>query len=233
MKVTMKKKNLIIIAHPDDEAIFFGNLLSHEGQSSHVICVTDANADGHGDLRKKEFLRSMKAFKVDSFTWVSLPDQYNNILDQFALLDSLNTGLDLCVKSANIYTHGLTGEYGHPHHLQISNFVHQNYFGSYKVYHPNYFQLNLTAQDKYFLRDIKNTKTKVLTKVYSSEYMKFGNLLPNLEKESFIRSEAVVLEVSSYLLIKRKTLPSNLGRYQFLKPHFQLLREIGSLERPF
>ena len=229
----MKKKNLIIIAHPDDEAIFFGNLLSQEGKNSHVICVTDANADGLGHLRKKEFIRSMKLLKVDSFTWVSLPDQYNNELDQAKLLDSINATIKLCIKSPNIYTHGLTGEYGHPHHLQISNLIHQNYFKDYKIYHPNYFQIRLTPKDKVFLRDKENTKTKILTKIYRSEYIKFGNLLPNLERESFIHSEAEVSEVSSYLLQKRKTLPKNLGRYNSLKNQFQLLREIGSLERPF
>ena len=50
---------LVITAHPDDETIFAGKLLS-EDNSWKVVCVTN----GEDEIRKSEFESVMKQVKV-------------------------------------------------------------------------------------------------------------------------------------------------------------------------
>ncbi|KAH7728366.1 phosphatidylinositol glycan anchor biosynthesis protein [Aphelenchoides avenae] len=57
LPVTENSRCLLVIAHPDDEAMFFGptvHQLTASGCSVFVLCLTAGNADGLGATRKKE-----------------------------------------------------------------------------------------------------------------------------------------------------------------------------------
>nr|HPI41640.1 PIG-L family deacetylase [Pseudobdellovibrionaceae bacterium] len=65
-KKTQKLNNLLVIAHPDDEALFFSGLvLYHKKDHWTIVCVTDANADENGTKRKKDFKKSCKLLGVE------------------------------------------------------------------------------------------------------------------------------------------------------------------------
>ncbi|KAK3805563.1 MAG: putative deacetylase LmbE-like domain-containing protein [Benniella sp.] len=58
---------VLVIAHPDDEVMFFGPTLAEltrqeHGNTVRVLCLSSGNHDGIGDTRKKELVASCKAF---------------------------------------------------------------------------------------------------------------------------------------------------------------------------
>lgn len=59
---------LIVIAHPDDECMFFGptitSLRTLTKSKVHVLCLSTGNADGLGTLRKKELVKSCQILGV-------------------------------------------------------------------------------------------------------------------------------------------------------------------------
>ncbi|XP_021911508.1 N-acetylglucosaminyl-phosphatidylinositol de-N-acetylase [Carica papaya] len=80
---TVQKKNiLLIVAHPDDESMFFSptiNYLTSRGHNLHVLCLSIGNADGKGNVRKDEFYQACAVLKV--------PLQQVKILDHPDLQD--------------------------------------------------------------------------------------------------------------------------------------------------
>ncbi|XP_071715984.1 uncharacterized protein [Rutidosis leptorrhynchoides] len=62
-----KRNVLLVIAHPDDESMFFSptiNQLTSRGHNVHILCMSTGNADGIGDVRKKELYRASAILKV-------------------------------------------------------------------------------------------------------------------------------------------------------------------------
>lgn len=61
---TLRNKRIcLLIAHPDDEAMFFAPTvlaLTRPGSGNHVkiLCLSTGNADGLGDTRRRELVKS-------------------------------------------------------------------------------------------------------------------------------------------------------------------------------
>ncbi|XP_039053448.1 N-acetylglucosaminyl-phosphatidylinositol de-N-acetylase-like [Hibiscus syriacus] len=71
-----KKNVLLVVAHPDDESMFFSptiNYLTSRWHSVYLLCMSIGNADGMGDNRKDELYRACVMNKV--------------LLDQVKVLD--------------------------------------------------------------------------------------------------------------------------------------------------
>ena len=107
--------NLLIIAHPDDEIIFAGNLLLTYNFIDKVICVTN----GDNKVRKSEFESVMKKVKVDYEIW-NFHDEWKVDLDIVGIRKKLNKIL----REENwdmVLTHNEVGDnnYEHPHHRQV------------------------------------------------------------------------------------------------------------------
>ncbi|KAG9153628.1 hypothetical protein Leryth_008562 [Lithospermum erythrorhizon] len=48
---------LLVIAHPDDESMFFTPTiiyLTSRGHNVHILCISTGNADGMGNIRREE-----------------------------------------------------------------------------------------------------------------------------------------------------------------------------------
>ncbi|KAM0942261.1 putative N-acetylglucosaminylphosphatidylinositol deacetylase [Dioscorea sansibarensis] len=64
---TKNRRNvLLVVAHPDDESMFFAPTLLYlasEGHNVHVLCLSTGNADGKGNIRKEEFYRACAILK--------------------------------------------------------------------------------------------------------------------------------------------------------------------------
>jgi N-acetylglucosaminylphosphatidylinositol deacetylase len=71
---------LILIAHPDDECMFFGptitSLRTLTKSRVHVLCLSTGNADGLGSLRKKELVKSCQILGVPASNVKSLENPY-------------------------------------------------------------------------------------------------------------------------------------------------------------
>lgn len=57
---------LYVIAHPDDEAMFFVPSILHLGKTNnlHLLCMSTGNADGLGRTREKELQASAKLLGI-------------------------------------------------------------------------------------------------------------------------------------------------------------------------
>ncbi|RYR64313.1 hypothetical protein Ahy_A03g010447 isoform C [Arachis hypogaea] len=65
----LRKRNnvLLVIAHPDDESMFFTptiNFLTSRRHNVQVLCLSIGDADGKGNIRKKELFQACVALKV-------------------------------------------------------------------------------------------------------------------------------------------------------------------------
>ncbi|XP_020232964.1 N-acetylglucosaminyl-phosphatidylinositol de-N-acetylase [Cajanus cajan] len=66
-RVFRKRNVLLVIAHPDDESMFFTptiNFLTSKGHNVHILCLSIGDADGKGNIRKKELFQACVALKV-------------------------------------------------------------------------------------------------------------------------------------------------------------------------
>ncbi|KAK3442945.1 hypothetical protein EUGRSUZ_B03172 [Eucalyptus grandis] len=62
-----KSNALLVIAHPDDESMFFSptiSFLTSRGHNLHILCLSVGDADGKGNIRKEELYQACVTFKV-------------------------------------------------------------------------------------------------------------------------------------------------------------------------
>ena len=208
----MSKKYLIVTAHPDDESIFFSGLIQNRGGKNFtVLCVTDGNADGKGSLRKEQFLAAMKLLKISNYQTLSFPDIYEKRLDVEKLNDILKTFQE-DHEFDEVFTHGVLGEYGHPHHQDVSFAVHRYFKNICPVWSIAY---NCFPDMEFKLsKDQFNIKTKLLSDIYLSETKKFIHLIQACWYEGFINVEFKEVEaLYNYFLTKKKPDLKLLSKY--------------------
>jgi len=175
-------KAMAIVAHPDDESIFFGGLiLKYRQWNWKVICVTDGNAESHGESRKKQFESACEALGVRSFEVFGFPDLYDKRLDTGRLIERLRK-----IRGMNrIFTHNTLGEYGHIHHQDVSYSVHQAF-----PKHPHLLEVGYNIYPDLFVKSTHQQylkKTKIFLDIYRDEVNRFLNLLPAAAVEGFSR----------------------------------------------
>jgi len=223
-----QKFNLLVVAHPDDETIFFSSaLMKLRKRPWHVVCVTDGNADGMGPKRWRQFQQACRRLGVKRTSLWKLPDIYQRRLD----LDLLNQHLQEVSGANEVFTHGPIGEYGHPHHQDVSFAVHHFFAGQAPVMSCSYNalpSLSLSLTQAEF-----RLKTEILSKIYSSETQRFSHLLPATSTEGFV--EVSLDEVSAiykYIVHGERPNLRSLQVYKWYWPHLQRLKK-NMKQRPF
>lgn len=215
MKSSKKPENLLIVAHPDDEAIFFSGLLL-ASRNWHVICVTDGNADGLGLERQFQFRQSCKHLKVLKADCWEFPDVFKNRLD-VALLEGHLKGLP---KYKRVFTHGILGEYEHKHHQDVSYATHRAFYKRapvFSVAYNVYPDFNVRLTEKQF-----KIKTDILWKIYAGETKRFLNFLPATSTESFSKLSIKEVEAIYSWLTQKIPIPEKaLLKYKWLLPYLQ------------
>jgi len=178
-----KKASLVIVAHPDDETLFLGGLiLSSPKKNWHIVCVTDGNADGQGQLRHQQFISACKKLGVKKWTFFNLPDRFEKRLDLAALKEKLTS----LPAASEVYTHGPTGEYGHPHHQDVCLAVHRFYKSKIKA--PTVWGIaqNCAAEKIANLNQkLFSQKSAILADIYFSETERFIHYVPATFSEGF------------------------------------------------
>ena len=194
------KNNILFVAHPDDEVLFFSGPLNRYGEDFHVVLVTDGNADGKGNIRLKEFEKSLKQFNVHSFETYLFEDIYEKEIDSMELERRIKETLEKYSKeNSRVYTHGPFGEYGHPHHIQVSKAVHTVAQAKYSIRHPNVLDLPGSAEI-YDDSDLYQKKLNILTSIYRNEFSRFVTLLAPKMSEKHLSSEDYILEITEVLI---------------------------------
>lgn len=134
-KIEVKEKNLMIVAHPDDETFWGANELIENDYL--VVCITC----GCVDKRVKEFKKVM-AKTHDEYIMLGYPDVTNKKKDNWKTsYDKIAKDLEDIINSKDwdkILTHNPEGEYGHIHHKMTNKIVtglapkdNLYYFGKY------------------------------------------------------------------------------------------------------
>jgi LmbE family N-acetylglucosaminyl deacetylase len=122
----MTKAVLFIVAHPDDESIFFGaSIRKHllAGDPVEIACVTGWFGDEETTrVRRAEFRAACAAWRARS-AMLNLPDCQGPFPAGWA--EAALAGGFSADRYERIYTHGVWGEYGHPHHRQVCAAVHR------------------------------------------------------------------------------------------------------------
>ncbi|XP_068326135.1 uncharacterized protein [Pyrus communis] len=65
-----KRNVLFVVAHPDDESMFFTptiNYLTSRGHNVHILCLSIGDADGKGTTRKEELYQASAILKIITF----------------------------------------------------------------------------------------------------------------------------------------------------------------------
>jgi LmbE family N-acetylglucosaminyl deacetylase len=121
-----QRRALFVVAHPDDELIFFGGTvrcLARRGWAVDVASVTgDFGGPAQTSIRRAEFGRAVWALGARA-RQLSVADE-DGPLPETELAAALDRTLDW-PSYAWVFTHGVWGEYGHPHHVQVSRAVHR------------------------------------------------------------------------------------------------------------
>ncbi|KAK4018127.1 hypothetical protein OUZ56_000195 [Daphnia magna] len=135
---------LFVIAHPDDECMFFGPSITAMVQPSlsnsssrrkqakdvYILCLSDGNANGLGEARREELKKSCKILGLaDSNVLIHngpvfFEDSQNSVWDSKAVADTLH----LYIKKLNIdsiITFDKDGISGHLNHKSIYHGVLQ------------------------------------------------------------------------------------------------------------
>lgn len=230
----MNKKAIIIVAHPDDEVLFFSTILDNKDLEKHVICITDGNADGRGKERDLEFKKCMEFYKIRSFEKYNFPDKYDENLDSLELETCLKKSCgELVTEDTLVFTHGPFGDYGHPHHITTSYVVHKSLNkGKSKIYTPNVLEHpnGVSFQKESMQTKVWERKLEVLCSIYKEEYKRFVSLVPARASESFILSNSETYNILEYL-INDKDL-KDLSIYLPYKKSLELFKDNG-LKRKF
>lgn len=108
----IRGRKRLIVAHPDDETLWAGGLLlRHPGQWS-VLCCSMPDTDPE---RADAFYVACERLGARG-TLIAQRDRRDTPLD----MSALDVG-----ECDVIVTHGLAGEYGHPHHAQVAAAVRE------------------------------------------------------------------------------------------------------------
>ena len=76
---------MLVIAHPDDEVMFFTPLLRilcQNGQKVSILCLSDGNFDGLGNIRSNELIKCAAMFQI--------PSKNVHIVNHAQLQDGMN-----------------------------------------------------------------------------------------------------------------------------------------------
>jgi LmbE family N-acetylglucosaminyl deacetylase len=168
-----KYKNVMIVAHPDDEIIFGGAHLIQDDYL--VVCITC----GTNKKRLNEFKKVMN-ITGNSYMALGYPDKTDGKRDEWiTFYDDIKKDIELILDSNDwktIVTHNEKGEYGHIQHIKTNKIVTElysksHYSGDLYYFGKYYTKKNIVDVEK-DLKAISPSlveKKEELLKVYKSQ----------------------------------------------------------------
>jgi|GEM_PF-3343998 len=109
---------LVLLAHPDDETLFFWDFLrTHPGAFLAVM------TNGTSPRRTREFFRAVEHYRARGRLYAHLDHPFLP-LSQRTLVARIEKLLHT-LRPSRVLTHNAEGEYGHPHHRQLHDALRQ------------------------------------------------------------------------------------------------------------
>jgi LmbE family N-acetylglucosaminyl deacetylase len=118
---------LLVVAHPDDEALWFTSVLTRHAPVELVVVTCGGDKDT-AERRRRELAASAELYAIAATTLLEQPDVPGRHLD----LDLLRQQLQPFAERdfAQVFTHGPLGEtFEHPHHRDVCLVVHELFDG--------------------------------------------------------------------------------------------------------
>lgn len=172
------KRGLVVVAHPDDETLFFGGLMASRCDWQwDVVCVTDGGP--RRAERRMELRAACKALGVHEVRELGIPD----VAGERLAVSGIEEALVGCGGYDEVYTHGPLGDYGNPHHQDVCLAVHRFFQGDCPVYSVS--TAICPIQFVTLSPDIFELKSRIMTTIYKQEYERFMLVLPALPFEGF------------------------------------------------
>ncbi|CAA6671483.1 unnamed protein product [Spirodela intermedia] len=117
------KKVLLVVAHPDDESMFFSPtiiFLISQGHSLHILCMSTGNAGGKGSIRKEELYQAcaVPSRQVKVVDHPKLQDGFNEPWDHGLLATIIGEQIKM-LEIDTIITFDGYGISGHPNHRDV------------------------------------------------------------------------------------------------------------------
>lgn len=193
------------------------------------MCVTDGNADGGHEARKRDFLSACNQLKAKEAEMWDFPDRYGKRLDVDAVVERLKSE-----NAAEVFTHGALGEYGHPHHQDVCLAVYRAFASRVPktiVWSSAY---NCFSEKVHRVPNkLWEIKAKVLSQIYFSETHRFARWLPANSHEGFCQLTLGEVEaVHAFLSSDNPLDATKLKAYAWFQPYFEEFRS-QTRERPF
>jgi len=133
-----RRHNLLITAHSDDEAIFFGELLRRDPEMKWTCCLVTlpSNSPLIREHRLAEFKRSCRLLGLEPVFLEFEESSEEQPLDVEELASRLAAHFPQGCRFHGIYSHGAFGEYGSSHHAAVSLAAHQAFDGVWSLAGP-------------------------------------------------------------------------------------------------
>lgn len=109
-----KIRNMVLIAHPDDETMFFTPLLQNLTGDTHIICLSNGNYENKGQIRTNEIQKVCNSYNFKLILLDVFEDNKDwSISNIKAILEFYNLIYNYDV----IYTFDSCGVSGHKNHI--------------------------------------------------------------------------------------------------------------------
>lgn len=179
-------KNLMIVAHPDDESYWGGAHLLEEDYL--VVCITC----GTVPYRVTEFKKAMQLTR-DDYLMLGYPDLTNGKKDDWSTVyKDIKKDLEKIINSKyweKIVTHNPEGEYGHIHHIKTNRMVTEITDPDVLWYFGKYFpkkKLDKIKGMKTISEKTSKVKSEQLIPIYASQKSAENAFKHMFEYENFV-----------------------------------------------
>jgi len=214
--------SLVVVAHPDDETVYFGSwLVAGLAPFADVLVVTTGDHSGRGEQRKASLRNACADLGVREVMQWDLLDHPGFLLpvkDLTARLSALQDDKGY----AQVLTHTPHGEYGHLNHVDVSLAAHRAFEGRAEVWVP---ADKLYAEAEVHLTEAQFAKrARVLIERYPKEVREAFRDLAFTRTEGACRVSLDEAEAIHALRTEGEVPdPSRLRAYAHLKDVLQVL----------
>ncbi len=167
----MKKKVLVVVAHPDDETIWMGGTLIKNKNSWNTTIISLCRKDDKD--RSPKFRRVCREYNARCF----MSDLEDETLEDIDIKEVISRLKKYSKSSYDyIFTHGDNGEYGHKRHKDVSKAVNKM------------FREKQLIAKKIFFFDYKKRANIAVARAKSDKFIKINNAILQKKKDLIVNT---------------------------------------------